>query len=98
MRARPPSDNEFACGRHENAASGARSSTRRVTAISLSNSGEAASRSRHAVLLAEVHLGRRFRVDGGASKYGYSLKPNILAVMFDGNCRRSVLYACTRSL
>ena len=35
---------------------------------------------------------------GGASKNGYSLKPNSFAVMFAGNCRRAVLYSCTRSL
>ena len=35
---------------------------------------------------------------GGASKNGYSLKPNIFAVRFAGNCRRAVLYSCTRSL
>ena len=29
----------------------------------------------------------------GASKYGYSPKPKILAVMFAGNCRRAVLYS-----
>ena len=35
---------------------------------------------------------------GGAWKYGYSLKPNIFAVMFAGNCRRIVSYSRTRSL
>ena len=34
----------------------------------------------------------------GASKNGYSLKPNAFAVRFPGNCRREVLYSCTRSL
>ena len=35
---------------------------------------------------------------GGAWKYGYSLKPKILAVRFAGNCRRDVSYSCTFSL
>ena len=35
---------------------------------------------------------------GGALNTGYSLKPKMLAVMFDGNWRRAVLYSCTRSL
>src|SRR5262245_62885413 len=35
---------------------------------------------------------------GGALKSGCSLKPKIPAVTFDGNWRRDVLYACTRSL
>ena len=34
----------------------------------------------------------------GAWKSGYSLKPNIFAVMLAGNCRRDVLYFCTASL
>src|SRR5215203_4054603 len=34
----------------------------------------------------------------GASKYGYSLKPNIFAVRFEGNFRREVLYAWILSL
>ena len=34
----------------------------------------------------------------GALKSGYSLKPKTLAVTFAGNCRRAVLYSCTRSL
>ena len=34
----------------------------------------------------------------GAWKNGYSLKPNILAVRFDGNWPRDVLYAWTTSL
>src|SRR6476469_295043 len=34
----------------------------------------------------------------GTSKYGYSLKPNIFAVTFEGNFRRWVLYSWTRSL
>jgi len=38
------------------------------------------------------------RASGGASKNGYSLNPKRLAVTFAGNCRRWVLYACTRSL
>src|SRR5690606_1981744 len=36
--------------------------------------------------------------DSGASKYGYSSNPNMRAVMFDGNRRRSELYSWRRSL
>src|SRR5687767_14533311 len=35
---------------------------------------------------------------GGALNTGYSRNPKMPAVMFEGNCRRSVLYSCTRSL
>src|SRR5262245_55211289 len=35
---------------------------------------------------------------GGALNNGCSLKPNRLAVIFEGNCRRATLYSCTRSL
>jgi hypothetical protein len=34
----------------------------------------------------------------GTWNSGYSLKPKTLAVIFPGNCRRDVLYCCTRSL
>ncbi len=36
--------------------------------------------------------------DSGTWNRGYSLKLKIPAVMFAGNCRRAVLYSCTRSL